>query len=135
MKHLPDPHLTISPKIIVAEDDVLLRLTISDLLRQRGFEVFEAADATEAISILRSTADIDLVATDMDMRTAQDGIFIAQFVEDHCAGIPVVLASAHRPVDATLFAVIFIKPYAPEGLVNWIVARLRRARISDRRNA
>jgi two-component SAPR family response regulator len=99
--------------------------------------VFEAADADEAISILRCTANIDLVATDMDMRAPDDGVSIANFVQDQRAGIPVVLASAHRPVDATLFAAVFIKPYAPEGLVNWIVARLRRSpiRVSDSRNA
>jgi hypothetical protein len=45
---------------------------VSDLLRQRGFQVFEAMNADEAIAIFRSEPDIDLVVTDMRMRSAED---------------------------------------------------------------
>ena len=36
-------------KVLFAEDEVLLRLMLCDVLRESSFQVFEAADAAEAI--------------------------------------------------------------------------------------
>ena len=59
--------------VVVAEDEVLLRLMVSDVLRENGFQVWEARDAAEAISILRTTP-VDVVITDQHMRFASDGM-------------------------------------------------------------
>ena len=68
-------------KVLFAEDEVLLRLMLCDVLRESGFQVFEAADAA-----LRTTP-VDVVITDLLMRVVGDGIEFARHVGAHCPGV------------------------------------------------
>jgi CheY-like chemotaxis protein len=115
----PEPSLE-AAKILIAEDEVLVRLMLADALRGQGFRVFEAADADDAISILKAVR-VDVVITDLHMRTASDGILVARYVREHCPTTPVLLAAATRPaIDALAFDALFIKPYRPEDIASWI---------------
>ena len=111
-------------KVVVAEDEVLLRLMVADVLRGAGFQVFEAANVDEAIVILESAPDVDVVIADMHMRTAQDGMSLANHVRAHHPGVSVLLASAQIPATLVPFDAFFLKPYRPEDLVTWIKRRL-----------
>jgi DNA-binding NtrC family response regulator len=52
--------------LLVVEDELSLREAIARMLRMEGFEVFEAADGSAAIDILRLRGDkIDLMLLDM----------------------------------------------------------------------
>ena len=82
-------------KVLFAEDEVLLRLMLCDVLRESGFQVFEAADAAEAIAILRTTP-VDVVITDLHMRVVGDGMEFARHVRAHCPGVSLLLASANE---------------------------------------
>jgi two-component system, response regulator PdtaR len=122
-------HAASSPqatKIIVAEDDVLVRLELADALRLDRFRVFEAADVSEAISILRSTPDVDVVIADMSMRGPQDGLELARYVRRHHPGISLVLASASRQPVYSVFDAFFAKPYSAREIAAWIRQRLAR---------
>jgi CheY-like chemotaxis protein len=109
-------------KIVLAEDDVLVRLELAEALRHDRFQVFEAADVSEAISILKSTPDIDVVVSDMSMRTVQDGIELARYVRRHHPGTSLVLASAHSQSFGTsaVFDAFFAKPYCAREMATWI---------------
>jgi CheY-like chemotaxis protein len=111
-------------KIVIAEDEVLLRLMLADVLREQGFEVFEAADADEAIAILKCAPDVDVVISDMRMRSSQDGLSLASYVRSHCPGASLVLASAYiaSPFEA-VFDAIFLKPFNPQQIATWIKRR------------
>ncbi len=111
-------------KVVVAEDEVLLRLMVADVLRGAGFQVFEAANVDEAIVILESAPDVDVVIADMHMRTAQDGMSLANHVRARYPGVSVLLASANIPVTLMPFDAFFLKPYRPEDMVTWIKRRL-----------
>jgi CheY-like chemotaxis protein len=52
-------------RILVLEDNVLLRYILAEWLRTDGFDVVEAASADEAVSILSSVIGVDLVITDV----------------------------------------------------------------------
>ncbi|MFZ1093919.1 MAG: response regulator [Xanthobacteraceae bacterium] len=82
-------------KVLFAEDEVLLRLMLCDVLRESGFQVFEAADAAEAIAILRTTP-VDVVITDLHMRVVGYGMEFARHVRAHCPGVSLLLASANE---------------------------------------
>jgi CheY-like chemotaxis protein len=92
--------------------------------------VLEAADAEEAISILK-TLQVDVVITDLNMRTPADGLTVANYVRSHCPGTALVLASAMAlPVlEACVFDAFFMKPYQPDDIVRWI--KRRRPTTSD----
>jgi CheY-like chemotaxis protein len=121
-------------KVLFAEDEVLLRLMLCDVLRESGFQVFEAADAAEAIAILRTTP-VDVVITDLHMRVVGDGMEFARHVRAHCPGVSLLLASANEPPisEHSPFDAFFIKPYQPEDIVTWI--RRRHTRTSDHANS
>ena len=70
----PDPEER-TPAVLVADGDVLVRLSLSDYLRRCGFKVYEAAHVREALAILRAETAVDLVLADV-----RGG----QFHRDHC---------------------------------------------------
>jgi CheY-like chemotaxis protein len=52
------------PKVIVVEDDALLRRKVSADLRSEGFQVLEAATAHEAFLLFKSVPDVGVVMSD-----------------------------------------------------------------------
>lgn len=66
--------------ILVVDDDVVVRVSVSEWLRQAGFEIVGAADADEARALLLSADDIDLVFSDVNMSGAMDGVGLALWI-------------------------------------------------------
>ena len=59
--------------VLVVEDEVLLRLSIAAYLRDCGYRVIEAADADEAVLVLKQPdLDIDVLFTDIEMPGAME---------------------------------------------------------------
>ena len=83
-------------RILLVEDEILIRLAMADDLRQAGFIVVEASNADEAISVLNSTPDIALVVTDIRMPGRIDGVGLANWVRRHAPHIKIAIASARR---------------------------------------
>jgi CheY-like chemotaxis protein len=108
-------------KVLFAEDEDLVRLMMDDVLRDAGFQVIEASDAAEAISIIKTTP-VDAVITDLRMSAVADGLELAAYVRAHCPGVSLVGASAYAPPisEDLAFDAFFIKPYNPEDLASWI---------------
>ena len=49
------------------EDEPLIRLLVIDILSEAGFEVREAQDPAEALTVLKSDEQIDVLLTDVRM--------------------------------------------------------------------
>jgi DNA-binding response OmpR family regulator len=82
------------PAILVVEDDVLVRMALSDYLQECGFKVLEASTAAEAIAMIQGTEfALDVVFSDVRMPGSMDGFGLAQWVRKHRPGLPVLLAS------------------------------------------
>ena len=54
-------------KILVVEDEEQIRRILAEFLTKKGFEVVKAIGGEEAIRLLRSGLDMDLMITDMKM--------------------------------------------------------------------
>lgn len=109
--------------ILLVEDDVLVRFTTADILREAGFDVLEAVDSSEALELLATGHPLHLVITDIRMPGQMDGIQLASTIKKARPNLPVALLSSHldQPThDADLF---LPKPYDPDQLVE-VVARL-----------
>jgi CheY-like chemotaxis protein len=120
----PQPEPSPDVKVLVAEDEVLVRLMLADALRGRGFQVFEAANADDAIAILKAMR-VDAVITDLDMLAHSDGVLVARYVREHLPSTAVLLAAAARPpIDGLAFDACFLKPYRPEDIASWIKRRV-----------
>ena len=88
--------------VLVVEDEVLLRLSIAAYLRDCGYSVIEAADADEAVLVLKQPdLDIDVLFTEIEMPGAMDGFGLAQWTRANRRGLDVILTgTAPRAVNA-----------------------------------
>ena len=83
-----------TPAILIVEDEVLIRMVLSDYLQECGFKVFEAGNAAEAIEMLEAErAAIDLVFTDAHLPGDRNGFALAHWIRTNRPGMPVVLTS------------------------------------------
>jgi DNA-binding NtrC family response regulator len=113
------------PAVLIAEDEMLIRFALSDCLAERGFRVFEAATASEAIDVLEHEPEIELVFTDIRMPGPINGIDLANWVHAHRPGLPVVLTSgdarkAELAAKITPEEPFIAKPYDVQSVVDKI---------------
>ena len=102
---------TASPaKVLVVEDEMVLRMRAVDIVEDAGFTAVEAVNADEAISILEARSDISLLFTDIQMPGSMDGLKLAHAVHDRWPAIKIILVSgqmnpsaAERPTDSRFF--------------------------------
>jgi CheY-like chemotaxis protein len=102
------------PVILIVEDEFLLRLDSAETIEDAGFEVIQAANADEAIAILKARPDIHVVFTDIQMPGAMDGLKLARFVRDRWPPIQIVATSGRVAVadgDLPAGSVFLPKPY------------------------
>lgn len=100
--------------VLVVEDETLVRMDVSDQLRDLGFTVLEAEDANAAIDLLASNADIQVMFTDVDMPGSMDGLKLAAAVRDRWPPIRIIVTSGRRKVqiaDLPQESRFFGKPY------------------------
>jgi CheY-like chemotaxis protein len=99
--------------ILLVEDEVLQRVLVGDELRQHGYNVVEAANADEALSILRSNVRVDVLLTDIHMPGTMDGVGLASHVRIEYPFVKVLMASSRMPSSAVGEAAdgFFPKPY------------------------
>jgi CheY-like chemotaxis protein len=115
------------PKIIlVAEDELLVRMLVVDLLTDAGFQVVEAGHAAEALIALESgTWRIHLLFTDINMPGTMDGLELAHHVRAKWPHIALLIASGEaKPVPSSLpvGSVFLAKPYLPDHVVGHALA-------------
>ena len=105
--------------VLVVEDEFLIRLMLSDGLRDVGYHVIEACSADEALIALE-TAIPDLIISDVRMPGSLDGLQLLSQIRKVFPLMPVIITSAHLQPEmalasgATQFAA---KPYCME----WII--------------
>jgi PAS domain S-box-containing protein len=81
--------------ILIVEDEGPLRQAVTKMLRNTGFEVFEVANGSSAIDLLRANGgDIDLILLDMTIPGAPSSEVVAEAAKVR-PDIKVVLTSAY----------------------------------------
>jgi two-component system, response regulator PdtaR len=108
-------------RILIAEDETIIRLDLRDLLERAGFDVCaEAKDGEEAIELARSERP-DLAILDVKMPRL-DGIEAARQMLDE-RPLPIVMLTAYgqdelvaRAVEAGVFGYL-VKPFREQDLL------------------
>ena len=108
-------------RVLIAEDETIIRLDLRELLERSGFEVCaEARDGEEAVALARSERP-DVAIMDVKMPKL-DGIEAARRILDE-RPIPIVMLTAYgqqelvaRAVDAGVFGYL-VKPFREQDLL------------------
>jgi CheY-like chemotaxis protein len=83
------------PLVLIVEDEVLLRMDAMEMIEEAGFDVIEAANADDAIALLETRSDIEVIFTDIDMPGSMDGLKLAHAVRGRWPPIRIVTTSGH----------------------------------------
>jgi two-component sensor histidine kinase/DNA-binding NarL/FixJ family response regulator len=87
-------------KVLVVEDEMMLRMRAVDIVEDAGFMPVEAVNADDALAILESRSDIDLLFTDIQMPGTMDGLKLAHAVHARWPSIKIMLVSGQvTPTD------------------------------------
>jgi CheY-like chemotaxis protein len=88
------------PVVLIADDELLVRVFAVDIAEEAGFSALEAADADEAIRVLQNRSDVRVVLTDIDLPGYLDGLELAQAIRHRWPPIQVVVTSGRMRPDA-----------------------------------
>jgi PAS domain S-box-containing protein len=108
------------PVVLVVEDDPLVRMAAVDMVNALGFTTLQAADATEALAIVRSARRIDVLFTDIGLPGMRGPELAAKAVELR-RGLKVVFASGYSENEEALAidgATHLGKPYQHDQLAD-----------------
>lgn len=90
-------------KILIVDDEPLMRLSMLDALEGVGCEVMAAATGTEGLAVL-ATRQFDIVITDLRLPGA-DGLTILKACKERSSTTEVILITAHGSVDTAVGAI------------------------------
>ena len=113
-------------KVLVAEDDASVRLTIEFVLEDEGFQVLLAEDGEEALNLARSELP-DVILLDQIMPKLDGKQVLSALREgDQTRDIPVFVLTgmARGPAEDWPGAQFVGKPFSPDELVRLIRKRL-----------
>ena len=82
--------------VLVVEDETMVRMPIAEYLRDCGYNVLEAANASEAIAAMDAEESISLVFSDIRMPGSMDGLALAEWFQSHYPSVPVLLTSGYN---------------------------------------
>ena len=123
---LPEDSPGVTETILVAEDEVLIRMTVSEYLRHCGYRVLEAANSDEALVILqKEDIQVDVLLTGIDMPGSMSGFGLSQWARTLRPGLEVILAGTmERAAEAAAELCednpLVTKPYDPQLVVDRI---------------
>jgi DNA-binding response OmpR family regulator len=125
--------------VMVIEPDVLVRMTISDFLRECGYRVIEGVRADDVWTVLDSQVALDLVLAEVHLSEESEGFSLAQRLRQTRPHIDVVLASgivdaSEKSSDLCSRGPIK-RPYHPQQVLDQIHLLLERRRSAERRGA
>jgi PAS domain S-box-containing protein len=116
-------------RLMICEDDELIRSVVQDMLESKGYEVVAVGSAEDALQAWEVSDPIDLLITDLSL-PGSSGVELAQTLRERTPDLPVIFATGlaedcDMPTDertATL-----LKPYGAGSLVASISRLLQAA--------
>ena len=110
-------------RIMIAQDDFLLRMETAADLRRWGYDVVEAFSEAEARRALHADRRIALVLLDVNVGRDQSGLELARWIKRHHPETKLLLVAAIAP--ATDGIPVLDKPYRPLELLQHIDVLLK----------
>ncbi|MET0254630.1 MAG: response regulator [Luteibacter sp.] len=113
------PAATPAPlRVLVLEDDALIRMSIAEMLESRGHVPFEAGDGNEAIRV-HAAERIDVLLADVGL-PGMSGVEVAEVLRESQPDLPVIFATGDHTangVQRDARTAVIIKPYGVADLI------------------
>jgi DNA-binding response OmpR family regulator len=112
-----DPPAAARVRVLLVEDEFLIRLTLAEALADAGYEVVEAETGDAALAVLEADPSIRLLLTDIQLPGALDGLRLVARARAGRPMLPVIYMTGRpdtmtstrgNPCDAFI-----AKPYLP----------------------
>jgi CheY-like chemotaxis protein len=112
-----------SGRILVVEDDPNVAVVVVQMLKEMGYELRKASNAEEALEILETDQQFDLVFSDVVMPGGINGIDLAEKIQHWYPTIRVLLTTgyARTSLPSDYSVAILRKPYGPQELAHAIL--------------
>ncbi len=102
-------------KVLVVEDEFLVRLTLVEALSDEGFQVLEAETGDAALPILQRYQEISLLLTDIQLPGTINGRALALKARENLPNLPIIFMtggpSGDEGADGSARDVFISKPY------------------------
>ena len=102
-------------RVLVVEDEFLIRLTLTEALGDEGFEVLEAETGDAALPMLEPGSGIRLLLTDIQLPGSLNGYALVDRARRAMPGLPVIYMTGRPDPDnsasASRLDVFISKPY------------------------
>lgn len=129
---------TLQPRVLVAEDDELVRRTIERIFQRHSYELVLVADGVEALAELRNSL-FDVVLSDIHMPRL-NGVELLRAIREYDADVPVVLMTGDPTVESAVEAIrlgalqYVLKPLKPDELATAVERAVKLRRIAHLKN-
>ena len=124
-------------RVLVAEDEMFIRLLLVEALEDAGYDILEAKDGLDALRLIENPDGVELVVSDINMPGAS-GLEVVRHLRQIHPDIPVVLVSGRheqlggQPVSDPLRR--FSKPFRLASVVDAVGEMLAERERADRRS-
>ena len=100
-------------KVLVVEDEFLVRLTLVEALSDEGFQVLEAETGDAALPILQRYGEISLLLTDIQLPGTINGHVLALRARETQPNLPIIFMTGgpDEETDGSTRDVFISKPY------------------------
>jgi DNA-binding response OmpR family regulator len=101
-------------------------MVASDILRESGFSIFHAFDASDAVHLLDEHPEIEVVVAEANLPGEIDGLELCRRVAEQRPNVQLVVTAAGpdpSPADVPNGARVLHKPYASGELKTVVAAR------------
>ena len=113
-------------KILVVEDEAIVRLLVVETLRSCGHSVLEAADGQAALDMVQECPDLDLIVSDIRL-PKMDGFSVARRARQLRPGLRLLFLTGYvrseLPSELSP-AIIMRKPFDPDNLARKVTDML-----------
>ena len=107
-------------KVLVVEDEFLIRLTLLEVLMDEGYDVLESENGPDAVALVAGDPAISLLLTDIQMPGGMDGHAVARRARELRPDLPVIfMTGAPDTADGQVAGtrnMYLAKPYSPSDM-------------------
>jgi putative nucleotidyltransferase with HDIG domain len=131
--------ITMPDRILVVDDEEPIREIVASMLHTAGYLCKQAGSGMEALAILNSGEEFELMLSDL-MMAELDGIGLLERTKEKYPDMPVVMVTAVHDISVALAAIrngaydYLLKPFEREQLLNTVSRALenRRLKVENR---